>query len=198
MSRDPRIDLYIANAAPFAQPILERLREAVHKGCPQVEETMKWSSPAFDYKGVFCSMAAFKHHAVFGFWKHTLLNDLLPKSDQRAFGAFGRITSLDDLPSQAEIVKIVKAARKLNDEGVKVTREKKTPKPPVKVPAYVQAALKKAPKAAAAFRAFPQIHRREYVEWITEAKSEGTRERRMAQAIEWIAAGKSRNWKYAR
>ena len=198
MSRDPRIDLYISKAQPFAQPILNRLRDAVHKGCPPVVETMKWSSPAFDYKGVFCSMAAFKQHAMFGFWKHQLLEDMLPKTDQRAFGAFGRITSIDEMPSQAAIVKIVKAAKKLNDEGVKVARAKKAPKPPVKVPAYLEAALRKAPKAAAAFKTLSPSHRREYVEWITDAKSDETRERRIAQAIEWIAAGKSRNWKYQR
>ncbi len=196
MPRDPRVDLYISKAAPFAQPILTRLREAVHKGCPDVEETMKWSTPAFDYKGVFCSMAAFKRHAMFGFWKHQLLKDVLPQSEQRAFGAFGTITSVDDLPSQAAIVKIVRAAKKLNDDGVKVARERKPPKPPVKVPPYFQAMLRKSPKADATFRNFPPSHRREYVEWITEAKSPATRERRMVQAIDWIAAGKSRNWKY--
>ena len=198
MSLDPRIDAYIAKAAPFAQPILIRLREAVHKGCPQVEETMKWSSPAFDYKGAFCSMAAFKRHAMFGFWKHQLLKDVLPKSDQRAFGAFGKLTSVDDMPTQAEIVKIVKAAKKLNDEGIKVVREKKPPKPPAKIPAYFEAALKTSPAAAAAFKAFPPSHRREYIEWITGARSEETRARRIAQAVEWIGAGKSRNWKYER
>ena len=198
MARDPRIDAYIANAAPFAQPILKQLRDAVHKGCPEVEETMKWSAPAFDYKGVFCSMAAFKNHAMFGFWKHQLLQNLLPKSDQRAFGSFGKLTSVDDMPRPAEIAKIVRAAKKLNDDGVKVARPEKAPKPPVKVPAVLQAALKKNAKAAAAFKAFSPSHRREYVEWITEAKSAATRDRRIVQALEWIAAGKSRNWKYER
>lgn len=198
MSSDPRIDLYISKAAPFAQPILKRLRSAVHKGCPDVKETMKWSAPAFDYKGVFCSMAAFKRHAMFGFWKHQLMKEMLPKGEQRAFGAFAKITSVDAMPSEAAIVRIVKAAKRLNDEGVKVAREKKPPKPPVRVPPYFQAMLRKSPKAAEVFKAFSPSHRREYVEWITEAKSDATRERRVAQAIEWILEGKSRNWKYER
>ena len=198
MPRDPRVDAYIAKSQPFAQPILKHIRDAVHAGCPEVEETIKWGVPAFEYKGPFCGMAGFKKHVMFGFWKHPLLKDMIPKGSERWFGDFGRIESIDAVPSRTEIVKLVKAAKKLNDDGVKVPRMAGTKKPPVKVPPYFKTALKKTPKAAAAFDAFSPSHKREYVEWITEAKTTDTRDRRMAQAINWIAEGKSRNWKYQR
>ena len=178
MSRDPRVDAYIARTAPFAQPILNHIRDAVHAGCPDVVETIKWGVPAFEYKGPFCGMAAFKKHTMFGFWKHKLMVDLLPKGDHSAFGKFGRLTSLDDLPSRSEIIRFVKAAKKLNDEGVKAPRVVRDKKPPVRVPPSFKAALKKVPKAATAFDAMPPSHKREYVEWIGQ--------------------GKSRNWKYQR
>jgi uncharacterized protein YdeI (YjbR/CyaY-like superfamily) len=154
--------------------------------------------PSFEYKGPFCGMAAFKKHVMFGFWKHQLLQDLLPKGDRRAFGTFGRIQSLNDVPNRAAIVKIVKAARKLNDDGVKVPKLAGAKKPPVRVPSYFKSALKKLPKAAAAFEAFSPSHKREYVEWITEAKTAETRDRRLTQAIAWIGEGRSRHWKYQR
>jgi len=196
MSRDPRVDAYIAKSPEFAQPILKRIREAVHAGCPDAVETIKWSVPSFEYKGPFCGMASFKKHAMFGFWKHALLKDVLPKGDHRAFGRFGHIESIDDVPSKAELVKLVRIARKLNDDGVKVPRAKKTAKPPVKTPSDLMAALRKSPRALATFEEFPPSHKREYVEWITGAKGADTRARRVAQAVEWIAQGKSRNWKY--
>ena len=155
---DPRVDAYIAKAPAFAQPILTRLRDAVHSACPDVVETIKWSVPSFEYKGPFCGMASFKKHAMFGFWKHQLMQDVLPKGEHRAFGRFGRLESIDDVPSKAALVKIVRIARKLNDDGVKVSRTAKTAKPPVKTPADLMAALKKSPRALAAFKAFSPSH----------------------------------------
>src|SRR5262245_38630641 len=146
---DPRVDAYIAKAAPFAQPLLKHFRDAVHEACPDVVETIKWSVPSFEYKGPFCGMAAFKKHVMFGFWKHALLQDLLPKGDHRAFGQYGRITSMEELPSRAHILKVIKAAKKLNDDDVKAPRVKRGKKPPVKLPTFFAAALKKVPKAAA-------------------------------------------------
>ena len=195
-ARDPRVDAYIAKSPDFAKPILIRIREAVHAGCPDVHETIKWGVPAFEYKGPFCGMASFKKHAMFGFWKHQLMNKVLPGGDKAAFGRFRRIESIDDVPSKAGMVRLIKVAKRLNDEGVKVPKGLKSAKPPVKTPAYLMAALKRNPKALATFQAFPPSHKREYVEWITGAKGEDTRARRIAQAVEWIAAGKSRNWKY--
>ena len=195
---DPRVDAYIAKAAPFAKPILKHLRAAVHAGCPDVQETMKWSFPHFDYKGMFCGMAAFKQHATFGFWKAKLLADQLPAVDEKAMGQFGCIRSLDDLPSRARLVRLVKAAAALNDAGVTIERRKAPPRAPVKAPAFLMAALKKNPRALATFKAFSPSHKREYITWVTEAKREETRQRRLTKAIEWMAQGKSQNWKYER
>ena len=202
-TRDPRIDTYIEKATPFAQPILKHIRRVVHTACPDVQETMKWSFPHFDYKGaMLCSMAAFKAHAAMGFWKAKLLADRgfpeVADGAEQAMGHFGRMTSIADLPSEARLTKLIKAAASLNDEGVTITREKKAPKPAVKTPAYFTAALKKNKKALAAFDAFSPSHRREYVEWVSEAKTEATRDKRLAQAVAWLAEGKSRNWKYER
>jgi len=195
--RDPRVDDYIRKAAPFAQPILTDIRQTVHASCPDVEEAMKWSFPHFLYKGMLCSMAAFKQHAAFGFWKGSLVTGSGKGPD--AMGQFGRITKRSDLPSSKVLAGFVKKAAKLNDAGVKVAREpKRTTAKPVKTPADLAAALKKAPNAKAGFDALSPSHKREYVEWITEARTEDTRARRLAQAIEWMAEGKSRNWKYER
>jgi uncharacterized protein YdeI (YjbR/CyaY-like superfamily) len=196
----PDVDRYIEKAQPFARPILKRLRAVVHRACPQCEEVMKWSFPHFDYKGMLCSMASFKAHCAFGFWKASLLADaekVLEKSDRTAMGHLGRITSLDDLPSDAALAALVKEAMKLNESGVKVVRAVKK-KSALRVPAYFMEAIRANKQALAAFEAFPPSHKREYVEWVTEAKTEATRAKRLATAVQWIAQGKSRNWKYQR
>ena len=194
--RDPKVDAYIKKAAPFAQPILTELRDIVHGACPDVEEAMKWSFPHFLYKGMLCSMASFKQHAAFGFWKGSLVTG--GPRQQDAMGHFGRITKRSDLPSTAVLAGFVKKAAMLNDEGIKVARAPKRPAKPVKAPADLTAALAKNTKARAGFDALSPSHQREYIEWITEAKTDATRGRRLAQAIEWMAEGKSRNWKYER
>jgi uncharacterized protein YdeI (YjbR/CyaY-like superfamily) len=197
-TRDPRVDTYIAKSADFAQPILTHLREVVHDTCPDVQETMKWSMPFFDYHGVMCNMAAFKEHATFGFWKGALIPGLAPNSNSggESMGNLGRLTSVKDLPSRKVLAGYVKAAMRLNDDGVSVKKPKKAAKPEAKVPADLAAALKKNRQAAATFENFPPGQRREYVDWIVEAKREETRARRVAQAVEWLAEGKKRNWKY--
>lgn len=186
-ARDPRIDAYIAKSAPFARPILERIREAVHAAVPEVEETMKWSMPFFDYKGPLCNMAAFKQHCSFGFWKAALI----PDAGQRE-----RIASVEDLPSKKELVRIMREAAKLNDAGVKVPRRAVQSGKVVATPDDLASALAKNKKARSAFEGFPPSHRREYIEWITGSKAEETRQRRLQQTIEWLVEGKSRNWKY--
>jgi uncharacterized protein YdeI (YjbR/CyaY-like superfamily) len=213
VTKDPRIDAYIENkAADFAKPILKKLRALVHKGCPDVQETVKWGMPSFVYpadNGILCGFAAFKQHCVFGFWKSALLfESSASKSNGKAeklnWGAPGRdpvparITSVGELPSDATMLALIRKAMKLNDDGVKVPRISKKRKPPAKVPKDFAAALKKAKSAHAKFEAFSPSHKREYVEWIVEAKTDETRQRRMATAVEWIAQGKSRNWKYQR
>jgi uncharacterized protein YdeI (YjbR/CyaY-like superfamily) len=193
---DPRVDVYIQNAAPFARPILAYIRKSVHAGCPDVEETMKWSFPHFVYKGMLCSMASFKAHCSFGFWKGSLLE--VPPNGT-AMSQFGRITSLDDLPGAKELTRLVRQAASLNDDGVKIARPKRPePKPAAKVPADLQKALKTSAKASATFQGLSPSHKREYIEWITEAKTGPTRQKRVATTIEWLSQGKSRNWKYER
>jgi len=193
--KDPRVDAYIAKAAPFAKPILTRIRKAVHAGCPGVTETIKWSVPAYDYKGPLCGMAAFKAHCLFGFWKGALMKGRpAPKS---ASGEFGRFATIADLPGEAALVRMVKEAAAINDAGLKVPRTTKA-KAPLKAPPYMLAAIRKNKKAHATFEGFSPSARREYIEWITEAKSEETRNRRLETAVAWMAEGKSRHWKYQR
>jgi hypothetical protein len=157
---DNRVDAYIKKAQPFAQPILTHLRKAVHAAVPDVQETMKWSSPHFDYKGIFCGMSAFKEHVGFGFWKAGLMKDILPGSGLSAAGQFGKIQSLDDLPGDRELAKIIKFAKKLNDDEVKAPPMRKGPRPELKAPADLLAALAKNKKAQAAFDGFPPGQRR--------------------------------------
>jgi uncharacterized protein YdeI (YjbR/CyaY-like superfamily) len=196
VTTDPRVDAYIQNAAPFARPILTHIRNSVHAGCPDVEETMKWSFPHFVYKGMLCSMASFKAHCSFGFWKGSLL-EVPPNGTPMS--QFGRITSVDELPRSKNLTRLVRQAAALNDDGVKIPRRKRaTPEAPLETPAALQKALRGNAPARAAFKAFSPSHKREYIEWITEAKTEPTRQRRIAQTIEWLAEGKSRNWKYER
>jgi uncharacterized protein YdeI (YjbR/CyaY-like superfamily) len=199
-TRDPRIDAYIANSADFARPILTHLREVVHAACPPVEETMKWAFPHFMYEGILCSMASFKQHCAFGFWKGSLIVDGNGRSAEEAMGQFGRITKLSDLPPKKVLAGYVKEAMRLNDEGVKSpTRSApKARKGEVAVPDDLASALKRNRKARATFEGFSPSHRREYVEWITEAKGEETRKRRLETAVEWMAEGKARHWKYAK
>jgi len=199
-ARNPRIDAYIANAGEFARPILRHLRKLVRLACPHVEETLKWGHPSFSYNGILCGLAAFKHHCAFGFWKHRLLfaNDAAAqKRAEEAMGSFGRLTSREDLPADAEIIRLVKEAARLNDEGIKAAPSPRSKsKTDLVVPDDLLAALKKNQKARATFGKFSYSHKKEYIEWLTEAKREETRKRRLAMALEWLAEGKPRNWKY--
>jgi len=195
MSRDPRVDAYIERQAEFAKPILNHLREAVHTTCPAAEETMKWSMPHFMYKGeMLAGMAAFKAHATFGFWRGSLVVGGT-NEQQNAMGQFGRLTSVEDLPDPNTLAELIRKAMALTDAGVKPPRNKTT-KAPFEVPTELTAALQGNEAASATFEAFPPSCRREYVEWVTEAKRPETRAKRVAQAVEWMAEGKRRNWKY--
>ena len=197
--KDKRVDDYISKSAAFAKPVLNHIRQLVHTGCPQVEETIKWGFPNFDYMGVFCSMAAFKEHCSFGFWKAAIMEDAkkLKANQESAMGHLGKIKSIDDLPSDKILISYIKEAARLNDEGVKLPpRNKSVEKKELIIPEYFTKPLSKNKKASQAFEAFSPSHKKEYVEWITEAKTEETRNKRMATALEWIAEGKGRNWKY--
>jgi len=189
------VDAYIAAAPDFAAPILVRIRETIHAACPDVEEAIKWGVPHFLYKGIFASMAAFKQHCAFGFW-HSGMNSLNKNAKpDEAWGQFGRMTSLKDLPSAADFKRLIRQAMKLADNGVKSERVRKK-KPPFTVPRELRAALAKHPKARQAFENFSPSHQREYCEWIAEAKRDDTREKRIQTTLEWLTQGKSRNWKY--
>jgi uncharacterized protein YdeI (YjbR/CyaY-like superfamily) len=197
------VDDYIAKKANFARPILKHIRELVHKTCPDVEEKMKWSMPFFDYKAeMLCHIAAFKQHAVMGFWKAALMKDPVlveNAKSETAMGHLGRITSLKDMPSDKKIIAWIKEAMVLNDKGIKLPARGKSIEKDKKefiVPDYFTKALAKNKKAKQVFENFAPSHRKEYLQWITEAKTEETRNKRMATALEWLAEGKSRLWKY--
>lgn len=195
--RDQRVDAYIAKAAPFARPILEHVRAIVHEGCPDVEEAIKWGMPGFLYGGrLLCGMAAFKAHASFGFWKHALV--VGEGEEQAGMGSFGKLETVRDLPPKKQLVAYVKKAAALDAQGARASPARKAAAPkaaPVPTPEFA-AALRRHKAAAATFKAFPPGRQREYVEWIAEARREETRDRRIAQAVEWLAEGKQRNWKY--
>ena len=197
--RDPRVDAYIEKSAAFAQPILKHLRELVHRECPEVEETLKWSMPSFVYKGILCGMAAFKHHAAFHFWKHKVV--VGETANKEAMGQFGRIGSLKDLPSDAVLLRYIRKAAKLNQEGIKSParmRSKPSQNRELTVPDYLLAVLRKNASAKSNFENFSYSHKKEYVEWLTEARREETRKMRLETALVWITEGKPRNWKYMR
>ncbi|MEP6483758.1 MAG: YdeI/OmpD-associated family protein [Rudaea sp.] len=192
--RDPRVDAYIEKSPDFAKPILDHIRTLVLATCPDAEETIKWRMPAFAHHGLLCAMAAFKNHCGFVLFKHKLVFEDATTSE-KAMGQFGRITTIAELPPAKTMATYIRKAMKLNESGVKM------PRPPAQkraltIPPDFSAALKKNKRAFAAFEKFPPGQKREYVEWITEAKREETRSKRLAQAIEWIAEGKPRNWKY--
>ena len=200
--KDDRIDVYISKAEAFARPILRHVRKLVHTACPEVVEVIKWGFPHFEYKGLLCSMAAFKEHCSFGFWKASLMTDTekaLSRMGKTAMGNFGRLRSMTDLPSDKILVKYIKEAVRLNEDGAKTSVKRiPTQRKPLTIPNYLTKALSKNAKASAAFSGFNYSNRKEYVEWLTEAKTEETREKRLSTAIDWMSKGRIRNWKYAR
>ena len=191
--KDPRVDAYIKRAQPFARPILNHLRKIVHRGCPDVEETIKWNMPFFERNGIICFMASFKEHAVFGFWKGALL---FGKEDKGAMGQFGRITSMKHLPNDKELIGYVRKAADLNERGVKKSPARSRAKQKLTVPADLKSALAKNAKARKTFENFSYSHKKEYVDWNADAKRDETRNRRLKTAIQWLSQGKPQNWRY--
>jgi uncharacterized protein YdeI (YjbR/CyaY-like superfamily) len=202
---NPKLDAYIEKSAPFTQPILTHLRSIIHKACPDAVEEMKWSRPFFLHGGtILCNISAFKAHCSFGFWGAEIGKVLRAEGvlQEGGMGSLGKITSLKDLPPDKKLLGYIRQAAALIDAGlgdnriVAARRVVKTPKPPVEVPSEFTAALRRDRKAAAAYAAFSPSCQREYAEWIADAKRPETRDRRIVQAVEWIAEGKQRNWKY--
>lgn len=200
--KDKRVDAYIAKSAPFAKPILNHLRELIHKACPDVEETIKWGFPHFEYHGVLCSVASFKNHCAFGFWKASIMKDphkILTPVAKTAMGHFGQLKSPSDLPSDKILTLYIQEAMRLNLEGIKrPAKEKPAEKKELVAPDYLKAALKKNKKALKTFEDFSFTNKKEYIEWVTEAKNEETRNKRLNTAVEWMAEGKIRHWKYVK
>jgi len=202
-TKDPRVDAYIGKSAEFAKPILLHLRELIHGACPTVVETMKWSFPHFTYQApsdksprILCSMASFKQHCAFGFWYAEAADGLDAKP---GMGHYGKISKLSDLPKDKELVKEIKQAIKKRDSGWKpAAAPRSTEKKELVVPDYFTTALKKNKKALSTFEKFSYTNKKEYVDWVTEAKTEETRNKRIATAVEWMAEGKVRMWKYVR
>ena len=194
MSRDSRIDAYIAKAQPFARPILEKVRERVHAVMPEAEEAMKWGHPTFCRSGqIVLGGAGFKAHAVVHFWRAAELGF---ETRDEAMGQLGKLTSVADLPGDLDSM-IAKAA-KLASQSPAPRRPKREPKPAPEMHPQFAAALARAPKAKQALEAFPPSAQRDYLEWIGEAKQDATRDKRIATAVEWLSEGKRRNWKYER
>lgn len=196
---DKRINAYIEKAAPFARPILEHLRALVHKAVPEVTETVKWGMPFFEHHGPLCNMAAFKQHCAFGFWKASLMTDpdgVLQQTERSAMGHLGQITSVKDLPADKKLLAYIKQAAALNEQGIKTPAKAPKTQEELEVPGFLQKALAKNKAAAKTFEAFSYSNKKEYLEWLTEAKTEETRLKRLETALEWMAEGKPRNWKY--
>ena len=194
MKTDPRVDAYIAKQADFARPILEHLRAMIQEACPDCEETLKWSMPSFLYKGkILAGFAAFKAHATFHYWYDSMLSE--EEKNRSAMGQFGRLTSIGDLPAKAVLLELTRKSMALIDSGAKPPRTL-AKKAAFTVPQDMRAAIDGNPAAKATFDGFPPSAQREYVEWITDAKADATREKRLAQAVEWLAEGKRRHWKY--
>ena len=195
MNREPRIDAYIAKAPPFAQPILTHIRERVHAAVPEAEEAMKWSAPAFLLNGkILIVMAAFKAHAALNFWRGQEIGDGSAKAG--AMGQFGKLQSVADLPPDADLDALIREAAALTAKAPAPRKTKHEPKPAPRMHPEFAVALDQAPKAKATLDGFAPSAQRDYLEWISEAKQDATRQKRIANAIEWLSEGKRRNWKY--
>ena len=198
--RSKEVDNYIESVAEFAKPVLRHFRDMVHSVCPDVQEVIKWRFPCFDYKGLMCGMAAHKEHCSITLWKGTIMEDpdgILEVVGKTGMGTFGKIKTMDDLPKDDILAKYVRQAVDIQDQGLKIPSKTASQKT-VRIPVVLQEALNKNAEAKKVFESFSYSNKKEYTEWIDSAKTENTRTRRLVQAIEWIAEGKPRNWKYMR
>ncbi len=196
--KSAHIDAYIERSSPPFRSLCLKLRDLIHEACPDIKETIKWGFPHFEYEGIVCSFATFKEHMSFGFWKGDILDDpqgLLAGVGKTQMGAM-RIETPDDLPPDDVLVTLIKQAVRLNVEGIKVPQPRSSPPGDLQIPAYLLEALAAHPAAKATFEGFSYSNKKEYVEWIASAKREQTRRQRLETALEWMAEGKPRNWKY--
>jgi uncharacterized protein YdeI (YjbR/CyaY-like superfamily) len=194
VSRDPRVDAYIAKAQPFAQAILSHVRGRVHAAVPDAEETLKWSAPAYTLDGkILLITAAFKAHAALNFWRG---QEIRSGATDEGMGQFGKLRSVEDLPPDDELDALIRTAAELAKSAPAPRKTKHAPKPAPEMHPEFAAALDRAPKAKSALDSFPPSARRDYLEWVADAKQDATRQKRIASAIEWLGEGKRRNWKY--
>lgn len=195
----PKVDEYIEKSPDFAKPILNYLRETIHEVCPDAEEAIKWKFPTFMYKGkILCSMTSFKQYCSLGFWLHgemKTLQEIDSTAEKSSMFSLGKLTKMEDLPSKPQLKKAILEAMELTEMGVTMKRAAPT-KTETEVPDYFKEALQQNEKALEVFENKSPSFRKEYIMWITEAKTEATRNKRMEQSLEWIAEGKGRNWKY--
>lgn len=201
--QNEKIDAYIEKSQEFAQPILIHLRELIHKACPEVDEKIKWGFPIFDYKkSILCSLASFKEHCAFGFWFSDKMEDpdkIFYTGTETAMGQFGRIKSLSNLPKDEILIRYIHQAMALIDAGVKLSKKESIPNSKdLIVPEILLQELNKNNKAMATFEHFSNSNKKEYIEWINEAKTDSTKQKRTETAIEWLSEGKIKNWKYVR
>lgn len=196
MSKNKKVDDYILQSQDFAKPILTHLRKLIQIACPQVEESIKWGHPHFEYKGLLCNVAAFNRHCAFGFWKAALMKDaeLLTKNNNDAMGHSGKLKSISDLPKDKIIIARVKEAVLLNEQGVHLPAKKHSEKnPEIKVPLLLKNELIKNKEVDQKFNSLSPSHKKEYIEWIEDAKKEETKFKRIASTIKWVMEGKSTN-----
>jgi uncharacterized protein YdeI (YjbR/CyaY-like superfamily) len=197
---NPELDDYLAKSAGFAKPIMQHLRELLHETCPEIVEEIKWGIPHFDYKGeMMCIFAAHKNHCSFTFWKESLMSDQKFKENpslQASKRYLGKIISLSDLPSDKQLVAYIKEAMALNENGVKLVPRKSEKPKNIAIPDYFAKELAAKPKVKKIFDSKSDSFRKDYLVWITDAKTETTRQKRIAESLEWIAEGKGRFWKY--
>lgn len=197
--KDPRIDEYIKNAKPFAQPILKHLRKLIHEIVPEVEETVKWGMPAFEYKGPIFSMASFKEHCAFAFWKSPLMKDaelFRNNKGEGGMGDLGKVKSVEDLPGDKLMKQYLLEAKRINDQGIKLEKKKPRSSEEPEIHPEFEKQLKKNKGAFSFFKSSSPSCRKEYINWINEAKRDETRNTRIATAVEWLSEGKGKNWKY--
>lgn len=191
------VDNYIAKAPEFARPICEALRKLIHKAAPELRETIKWSSPCFEGRGLICGLGAFQKHVRLFFFKGAQVPDpdgVFADGEDNASGRSAKFFSLEEIPVK-KLERLIRAAAQLDAEG-KVKPPPRARRPELPMPKEFAATLKRSPKARTYFETLSPSCRREYVEWISAAKRDETRERRLAEAIEMLSEGRRRNEPY--
>jgi uncharacterized protein YdeI (YjbR/CyaY-like superfamily) len=201
-TRQSKFEAYADQLPDFAIPIFGHLRALVHATCPQVSEEVKWSIPHFVHGGEnLCIFAAYAKHCSFSFAKDSLMADPRLKSSAARPAAkrfMGRLTTLSDLPPDDDLAAWIAEAMSLNDRGIKLPPRQSDGSKPVEVPQAFTDALAANPAAKAVFDTKSPSFRKEYNVWIGDAKTDATRQKRIGEALTWIAEGKGRFWKYAK